>query len=139
MYQHTSSALYETDVGCVGYCKRVPVSLVQPWCGASVGGGSVVGVAVQIGGVGVGGADVGGGSVKGAEVSPTIHVSSKLLSSKPPALKLMYISPPLLLLTRTLFPPIRYRDLKEEWSAFMTNRSAIPDGLRTKVNHTDPG
>ena len=125
--------------------------------GCFVGGG-YVGVAVQIGGVGVGGAGVGGdhvggagvggdhvggdgvgASVGGENVAPTIHIISKLLSSKPLALKLMYISPPLLLLTRTLFPTFRYNELKEEWSAFMTNRSSIIDGLRTKVNDTVPG
>ena len=113
MYQQTSSALLETDAGCVGYCKRVPVSLVQPWCGASVGG-VCVGVAVsetgvggdQVGGAGVRGGDVGG---RGAYVSPTIHVIWKLLCSQPPALKLMYISLPLLLLTVVLSPPIGYR------------------------------
>ena len=106
MYQQ----LLETYVGFVGYCNWVPVSLVQPWCGASVGGGNV-GVAVQIGGVGVGGADVGGGSVKGADVSPTIHVISKLYPTQLPlpALKLMYISPPLLLLTAIISLPIRNR------------------------------
>ena len=103
MYQHTSSFVVVMNVGRVGYLKEVPVSLVQS-SGCGVGGVSVrggcVGVAVQIGGVGVGGADVGGGrvaSVGGAYVSPTIHVISKLLCSQPPALKLMYISPPLLL------------------------------------------
>ena len=101
MYQQ----LLETYVGFVGYCNWVPVSLVQ----CSVGGGNV-GVAVQIGGVGVGGADVGGASVGGAYVSPTIHVISKLLCSQLALpVKLMYISPPLLLLTAIISLPIRNR------------------------------
>ena len=67
-------------------------------------------MAVQIGGVGVGGAGraVGGARVEGANVSPTIHMILKLLPFKPLGL-LMYISPPLLLLTVVLSPPIRNR------------------------------